>query len=234
MNSILLRSLFLCLLFIGKISFAQDLIVYKNGDEVKAKVLSVNREDISYKKWDNVEGPTYTISIDEVFMIKYKNGTKDVFSKSTTPQPQNVESVVVKENKISDETNIKVRSNSEKYCKLKGHYLGKGIAVSVIAPIFLITGVSLFTNGYAEYNAFGSAVVDDVILAKMGIGAGLSILSIPMFIAIPISFKKFSDFNDKCKKSSVRVRIAPSFDIANHKTFTNSKTVVGLKLSANF
>ncbi len=88
MKSIVVKSVFVCLLLLGNVSFAQDLIVYKDGDEVKAKVLNVNKEEISYKKWDNVEGPTYSISIDEVFMIKYKNGTKDVFSKSYNFQLQ--------------------------------------------------------------------------------------------------------------------------------------------------
>lgn len=59
---------------------AQDLIVKNNGDEIKVKVLSVDEDKVSYKKWSNRNGPTYSLGTDKIFMIKYENGDKDVFS----------------------------------------------------------------------------------------------------------------------------------------------------------
>ena len=59
---------------------AQDVIVMKTGDEVKSKVLEVGINEIKYKKTDNPDGPTYTIAKSDVFMIKYENGSKEVFS----------------------------------------------------------------------------------------------------------------------------------------------------------
>lgn len=58
---------------------AQDLIVKSDGDEIKAKVISVEESKVTYKKWSNKTGPTYTIGTDKIFMIKYMNGEKDVF-----------------------------------------------------------------------------------------------------------------------------------------------------------
>ena len=72
----------LILLLLGSIAFAQDEIVLKNGDIIKAKVSEVGTDQIKYKKWENLEGPTYSSKKDEVFMIKYENGSKDVFSAS--------------------------------------------------------------------------------------------------------------------------------------------------------
>ena len=60
--------------------YSQDNIFIKSGDEVKAKVLEVTTTQIKYKKWANPGGPTYTLEKSEVFMIKYQNGTKDVFN----------------------------------------------------------------------------------------------------------------------------------------------------------
>ena len=74
---ILLYCLFQLLTNIG---YSQDNIILKNGDEIAAKVLEVTTDQIKYKKWENQEGPTYTSAKSEVFMIKYKNGTKDVFN----------------------------------------------------------------------------------------------------------------------------------------------------------
>ncbi|MBO4382018.1 MAG: hypothetical protein J5799_03650 [Bacteroidales bacterium] len=73
-------TLFFCLA-----SFAQDVIVLRNADEIQAKVLVVGIHDITYKKWDNQDGPSYQIAKNDVFFIKYANGTKEVFNQ----QPAN-------------------------------------------------------------------------------------------------------------------------------------------------
>jgi len=63
--------------------FSQDLIILKSGDEISSKVLEVNTDLVKYKKWTNKEGPTYSTAKAEIFMIKYANGTKDVFNDSS-------------------------------------------------------------------------------------------------------------------------------------------------------
>lgn len=63
---------------------AQDIITTKNGDEIKAKVLEIESAVIKYRKWENQNGPLYSMSKSEIFMIKYENGTKDVFKDEPT------------------------------------------------------------------------------------------------------------------------------------------------------
>ena len=60
---------------------AQDIIVMRNGDEVEAKVTKVGTTEVEYHKWSNQDGPVYTVAKSDVFMVKYKNGEKDVFNK---------------------------------------------------------------------------------------------------------------------------------------------------------
>ena len=71
--------------------FSQDVITKTDGEEVKAKVLEVTQSEIKYKKFDNPNGPTFTIFKKEVFMIKYGNGSKDVFNSETETKIQNEE-----------------------------------------------------------------------------------------------------------------------------------------------
>jgi hypothetical protein len=71
--------------------FSQDVITKTDGEEVKAKVLEVTQSEIKYKKFDNPNGPTYTILKKEVFMVKYGNGSKDVFNSETETKIQNEE-----------------------------------------------------------------------------------------------------------------------------------------------
>jgi hypothetical protein len=64
---------------------AQDIIVLRNGDEIKSKVIEITPTEIKYKKFDNLGGPTIDILKSDVFMIKYANGTKDVMASSISP-----------------------------------------------------------------------------------------------------------------------------------------------------
>lgn len=62
---------------------AQDVIVKTNKEEIKANVLEVGESEIKYKKFDHLDGPTYNVKKDEVFMILYKNGKRETFESST-------------------------------------------------------------------------------------------------------------------------------------------------------
>jgi len=71
--------LLLLTLFISNV-FSQDILTTKTGEELKVKVLEINNDNIKYKKHENLEGPSYTMEKSSVFMIKYENGTKEVFT----------------------------------------------------------------------------------------------------------------------------------------------------------
>lgn len=75
--------------------FAQDIITMKNGDEIQAVVQEVGIDDIKYKRFDNPNGPNYTLKKSEIFMIKYENGSKDVFNETATSAPANGQQTTV-------------------------------------------------------------------------------------------------------------------------------------------
>ena len=75
-------------------SNAQDLIIKRNGDEIKSKVMEVNLNVIKYKKFDNINGPTFEILKSDVFIIKYENGTKDVFNTVEQTKNENENSTI--------------------------------------------------------------------------------------------------------------------------------------------
>ena len=69
--------------------FAQDLIILKNGNEIKAKVLEITRTEIKYKRYDNLNGPILTVSVDSVSAIKYENGTwEDIDARTKAAETQ--------------------------------------------------------------------------------------------------------------------------------------------------
>ncbi len=57
----------------------KDIKLFRNGEEVEAKIIEVGIDEIKYKKCNNLEGPIYTSLKKDVFMVKYSNGDKDVY-----------------------------------------------------------------------------------------------------------------------------------------------------------
>lgn len=60
--------------------FSQDIIFLKTGEEIKSIVNEIDLNVIRFKKVENLKGPVYTLEKSKIFMIKYDNGTKDVFN----------------------------------------------------------------------------------------------------------------------------------------------------------
>jgi hypothetical protein len=79
--------LFLLLVFGFIKLMAQDVIVKHDGAEIAALVTEITGSEIKYKMPDR--SVVYTISKSEVFMIKYANGTKDVFTEKEN-MPENI------------------------------------------------------------------------------------------------------------------------------------------------
>jgi len=88
-NLIFKTSLLLFMAMVGYSSMAQDVILKKDGSEIKAKVLEITEQQvIKYKEFSFQSGPTRSISIFDVFMITYENGKKEVFSAQTSTPTQ--------------------------------------------------------------------------------------------------------------------------------------------------
>lgn len=84
----------LAVLAIGIKAYCQDIIILRNGDELKAKVTEITETTIKYHKWDNLTGPVYNIAKAEVFKVKYENGQSDFFGNvPSSVQPQTTEPV---------------------------------------------------------------------------------------------------------------------------------------------
>ena len=65
---------------------AQDKIYKKDGGVISAKVKSVGSTMVIYKRFDNPDGPEYTILKKDVNQIKYENGTTDNFKGEDTKE----------------------------------------------------------------------------------------------------------------------------------------------------
>lgn len=54
-----------------------DVITFKSGDQVTARVVEITLDKIKYKRCDNLDGPTFVVNKTTVDKIKYVNGVEE-------------------------------------------------------------------------------------------------------------------------------------------------------------
>lgn len=59
---------------------AQDIIVTRDARKIDAKVLEISKTEIKYKTTDNLDGPTYILSTEDLVTIIYANGKVELFN----------------------------------------------------------------------------------------------------------------------------------------------------------
>jgi hypothetical protein len=78
------------------------------GDQIKAKVVEVGPDSVTYKRMDNPNGPLYTTRLSEVRSILYENGYLERYNSPGAPMP---------------EPDFKAPSAAEvRYKDISGHY----------------------------------------------------------------------------------------------------------------
>jgi hypothetical protein len=114
---------------------AQDIITLKSGDEIKAKVQEIGVSDVKYKKYENLDGPTYTLVKSDIFMIKYENGEKDIFTDAPAA-PSSATSSVSSPEKKQEELHLTSSFwSGTVFRKANGKELSKQEVRSILADV---------------------------------------------------------------------------------------------------
>jgi hypothetical protein len=185
---IIIRLIAFSLFIIGIniVASAQDIITLKTGEEIKAKVNEVELNLIKYTKFDDQSGTVYTVYKADVFMIKYENGSKDVFdyheAKPVVSPSQNefnnqadgggkltyIRGNVIRNNQKLRPYEVKaiMNSNQDALKRYKGGRAFKtlGIIFLVIGGIDIGTGIA---NTFQAYDATSNFLVGGV---EIGVG----------------------------------------------------------------
>lgn len=62
---------------------AQDIITLHDGNDIQAKILEVTTTEVKYKKFSNLEGPTFSLPKSDIQIVHYQNGENEVFNSFT-------------------------------------------------------------------------------------------------------------------------------------------------------
>jgi len=204
---------------------AQDVIVFKTGEELKAKIAEVGLADIKYKKADNPNGPTYTTLKNEVFMIKYENGTKDVFTAPSFTAPQ---------------AQVEKTLDYESYRRLYRKKLAGGIVMTAIGAPMIIPGLALtiagfsymnnpdpygygYNNGYGYYDNAGPGMA---IAGAILLGAG-----IPLTVVGAVKIKAAKRYKKKANEVKATMSFNPIVAPDNSGQAGSLRTGAGIRVN---
>ena len=100
---------FVILFFAAVSSYAQDTIVFRNGDEIQAKILEISDTEMKYKLWINQNGPIYTKRISDIVQVKYDGGYKEAYDQKACETSKETSSTYG--NSIMDRRHYSLRIN---------------------------------------------------------------------------------------------------------------------------
>ena len=106
--------LFVTLMLFAVSANAQDVVVLKDGSFLNAKVIEITETTIRYKKWENIDGPTYTMSKEKILAINYENGTKEVFENFVKEKSDIAQSI----DNASDNISLSVAKSGDNISKV--------------------------------------------------------------------------------------------------------------------
>ena len=167
------------LLFVASISVAaglraQDKIYKTDNSIIEAKVKKVDPASIVYKRFDNQDGPEYTILKKEVVKIIYQNGVTDIFDEGENGKAER-KGAGSKNDKGGDNKSVKKKYGNNILSLVPGAYtvsvdgsindvgigasyerlLDKHGHIGLILPVVVCFASSKDFNNYA-YNYYNS------------------------------------------------------------------------------
>lgn len=149
-----------------------DIIFLLNGEEIDAIVTEIDIDVIKYRRCINPNGPVYTMFKSDIMMIRYKNGTKDIFVPSNTPTPprQDVfqrEAPIVTQS--SSSTQVNASQGESNPLAVIGFMLSL-ISLIIPFPALLLTSLTSIVFGLSSLKS------DYPVLAVLAIILGIIVL----------------------------------------------------------
>lgn len=248
--------LIITMVLITAMTYAQDVIVKKDGSTIISKVEEIGSAEIKYKKWSNQDGPMYTISVSDVARINFENGTVESFVEEVlTP----VVSTPVASDKPSSDFPIYINGelsfvDNDKGVLIDGqkitdeelrHILGKewyekfvsarktDPACNAFATITLVgglVGILALPGGLAFH--FPTFTIIGGVALGIGVTSFIVCRSIPGVRTQRKIIDEYNQFNKNNKSTSTaKLQIAPSIIGGG---YAQDKVGLGMTVAINF
>jgi hypothetical protein len=236
-------------------SYAQDLITTKKGEDIKAKILEVSSTEVKYKRYSNLEGPTFTISTRDILMVRYQNGEKEIFAESNSNKSRGSKSVHagMRYNEYKDlyNTNYYIHEAGDAYSPFWSGLasfvipgLGQGICGEWGRGLCIMaTNVGLSVLFYGSLAAWNAAYNQET--QEGGEGASLLVFASVIgqvcldiwnvFDAVKVAkVKNMYQQDIRAQRASFDIRIDPFIAYNPSITTSNNQPTAGLSLKVLF
>ena len=195
--------------------FAQDVIVTKDARKINAKVTEVNVDNIKYRNFDNLDGPTYTLLKSDIVTILYQNGQVETFETDnsrgqvTTPTPYQTQTIQTtqKRNYYTKEELVTLMKKEDPTLYQRYH---SGHKTSVVGRGLLFSGVGLAAIG----GVMALTGNPDAAIVFTDVGVVSVVASIPVMIIG--SSKKRKAINIIYHRKYIATQITPHFQLNLH------------------
>lgn len=114
-------------------SNGQDTVFKSDGNQIAAKVIEVSKTEIRYKLQSDTAGPVYVLPKEDVYMVEYSSGRKEVFASENHAKSKAEKTKIKKEM-----TELEILYRRRK---------GGGIAETIIGSLGVVVTTSLFADG---------------------------------------------------------------------------------------
>jgi hypothetical protein len=210
-------------------SHAQDLLILKTGEDINAKIVEVGSQEVKYKKFENIDGPTYTISKDKIFMIKYQNGTKETFD-NESGNTATEQKPVLKSPPVQQQKQIQLADSQSKL--RKGRVLtGLGSSFVGMGSVLLASGGAVYAVSYDYYTGYYDDIAEVNGLIMMSVGGAVFTAGLPMMITGLVKKGSAKKEIRLSNNSGASMIISPTFMPAN---YTKSGSAPGLYVKVKF
>jgi hypothetical protein len=158
-------------LFIEMTAFSQDIIVTKTNEQIRAKIIEVTDDNISYKKYHDQEGATFVLKTDKIKLISWENGDVDDYEKK----------ILKEEEPVKQEAEVAEEVVKLPFINKKGNtfYLDNGLVYKEVALDSFLTKNNL-NHIWDEYTI--GKHKEKMGWYLTGIGAGFGIAGTVFFI----------------------------------------------------
>lgn len=190
---------------------AQDVIFLSESDSIVAKVITVGTSEITYQKWANLQGPVYSMSINQIAAIRYENGTYDFFKNKVTPIAINTNSTpsltrsgntYMYDNLVMNKDAYKKWLN-EQNCPAAYQQFSSGQNTAMGGWFMLVLGLGLDLGSIIISGTNNNGGINPAALALGIMGGCLEIACIPTLIVGYSKMHRSVDvYNASCKTSA--------------------------------
>ena len=133
--------------------------MFRNADEIEAKVTDITNETVSYVRWNNPDGPKYTVSKSEIFYVKYRNGEKDVFTADVDPLLKGLSTAAVSTGKFKFD-GVRLQSYIYGGAIFMSHAGGPAIDLSLGLRLWDYAYIGVETGFHSLFSKFEGEVYD--------------------------------------------------------------------------